>query len=216
MNKIDKIICVGKNYLEHSLELNEPVPEKPVLFLKPASVLKQATDWEETIHAAFPALFNENVQPECEIVLKVDVTATAIEAVAIGLDVTLRQYQSQLKKMGHPWTTAKVFVDSAIISPWINGIEFEHLMNEEFTMAIDGVIRQRAYGNQMVMKPVDLLGYISQFFPVCAGDIIFTGTPAGVSAITLGSKVDLNWSRYHLSVDWGNYARYDAMTVHGV
>lgn len=124
---IDKIVCVGKNYLEHAKELGDPVPEKPVLFLKPPSVLQQASTWGEHLSLEFPTEDNA-VQPECEIVLRMahdgykmtlEEARNAISDVSLGLDMTLRIRQSELKKQGHPWTTAKVFKDAAILGPWI-------------------------------------------------------------------------------------------------
>ena len=207
---IDKIICVGENYLEHALELGDRVPKSPVLFLKPASVLKQALQWGERLNLYFPP--NDSaVQPECEIALQVahdgfNLTRAeardAIAAVSIGLDMTLRTHQTQLKKQGHPWTTAKVFMDAAVLGPWIPHTTFTQYMDAEFQLKIDGHIRQCAKGREMMMHPEELLVYISQFFPLKAGDIIFTGTPAGVTSISQGSIAELGWDNYQYSVQW--------------
>lgn len=207
---MDKIICVGKNYLEHARELGDDVPEKPVIFLKPPSVLRQANNWNDTIQASFPKGKGE-VHPECEMILQVgfdgyqltpEQAKNAIESVSLGLDMTLRTHQAQLKKSGHPWTTAKVFLDAAIIGPWIPITEFKNYMDIEFSMSIDGIQRQYAFPSEMMMKPVDLLIYISQFFPLCAGDIIFTGTPVGVSPINEDSIVEMHWGEKKYSVKW--------------
>ncbi len=207
---IDKIIGVGKNYLAHALEFGEAVPEKPVLFLKPASVLKQVSDWNEQLHLAFPAA-DTKVQPECEIVLRVahdgyqmnaDEAKNAISDLSLGLDMTLRTRQMVLKEQGHSWTTSKVFKDAAILGPWIPYQQFNDYMNTEFKLFIDGSLRQCATGSEMLMKPEDLLIYISQFFPLKSGDIIYTGTPAGVSSIVRGSTAELQWADYSYSVKW--------------
>jgi 2-keto-4-pentenoate hydratase/2-oxohepta-3-ene-1,7-dioic acid hydratase in catechol pathway len=207
---IDKIICVGKNYLEHAKEIGDAVPEKPVLFLKPASVLKQASHWGEKIQVNFP--FEDTaVQPECEIVLQVaqdgyrmDIEAAqnAIAAVTVGLDMTLRTRQTALKKQGHPWTTAKVFQDAAIIGPWIPHQQFRDYLETNFQMSLDGAVRQSAQGADMMMHPVDLLVYISHFFPLKAGDIIYTGTPAGVASISRGSIAEIRWDNRAYNVQW--------------
>ena len=208
---MDKIICIGKNYHEHNAELNEPTPEKPVIFLKPPSVLKQAAHWGQSVSATFPDKFNDNVQPECEVVLRlahggynmsVSEATTALDAVAIGLDMTLRSHQAQLKKMGHPWTTGKVFRDAAILSPWISITDFNDFMTVPFSMAINGTVCQQATANQMIMQPIDLIVYASQFLPLCAGDMLFTGTPAGVSAIKAGDSAELCWGQYRYGVIW--------------
>lgn len=207
---IDKIICVGKNYLEHAKELGDAVPDKPVLFLKPPSVLKQASAWNEQIRLDFPA-DDSAVQPECEMVLRVahdgyrmtyEEARNGISDLTLGLDMTLRTRQSELKKLGHPWTTAKVFKDAAVIGPWIPYHQFNDYMDTEFQLLIDGTLRQCTKGSEMMMPPVDLLVYISQFFPLKSGDIIYTGTPAGVTSIARGTRAELRWLNYSYKVQW--------------
>ena len=198
----DKIICIGKNYLEHALELGDKIPEQPVLFLKPASVLLQAQKWHDTVHARFPQSVGE-VHHEIEIVLRVGNDANSIDAVTLGLDMTLRTRQAQLKKAGHPWTTAKVFPDAAIIGPWIASTAFVDYLKQEFTLSINGTVRQGGCGDQMLLKPIALLRYIQQFFPLCKGDLIFTGTPAGVGEVLKNSTAILKWSdQYTYQVQW--------------
>lgn len=207
---IDKIICVGKNYLEHAKELGDAVPDKPVLFLKPPSVLKQASAWDEQILLDFPA-DDTAVQPECEMVLRVaqdgyrmtyEAARNGISDLTLGLDMTLRTRQSELKKLGHPWTTAKVFKDAAVIGPWIPYHQFNNYMGTEFQLLIEGTLRQCAKGSEMMMHPIDLLVYISQFFPLKSGDIIYTGTPAGVTSIARGTRAELRWLNYSYKVQW--------------
>ncbi|MSP52831.1 MAG: FAA hydrolase family protein [Gammaproteobacteria bacterium] len=197
---IDKIICVGKNYLEHARELGDAIPEKPVIFLKPPSVLQQCKAWNETIQVSYPQDRGE-VHHEIEIVLQVGDDAK-ISAVTIGLDMTLRTEQAKLKKAGHPWTTGKVFKDAAIIGPWIKMADFPQYLYNEFSLTVDDEIRQQGYGREMTMKPEDLINYIGQFFPICPGDIIFTGTPAGVGAISASSLATLKWNKYQFNVQW--------------
>lgn len=207
---IDKIICVGKNYLDHAKELGETVPEKPVLFLKPASVLKQVEHWGEQVQLEFPTE-DSAVQPECEIVLRVahegykmskKEAESALAAVSLGLDMTLRTRQSELKKQGHPWTTAKVFKDAAVVGPWILYDQFKNYLDTEFQLFINGELRQGAKGSEMRLKPADLLVYISQFFPLKSGDLIYTGTPAGVSSIVKGASAELSWGDYGYQLNW--------------
>ena len=194
----DKIICLGKNYWEHAQELGDAAPEKPVIFLKPPSILKQAMHWKDIVQARFPQ-GDTNVQPECEIVLKINAQHD-ISHITLGLEMTLRDRQTQLKKNGHPWTTAKVFRDAAIIGPWIAIADFPHFMETPFSLKIDGKTRQSAKGNDMRMNPQEMLRYIDAFFPLGEGDLIFTGTPAGVSAIHPASKAKLTWGQYHYEV----------------
>lgn len=207
---IDKIICVGKNYLEHAKELGDAIPEKPVLFLKPPSVLKTVMRWQDTLY--IPDLPQDaNIQPECEIVLHIttggyritrEQAENMVGEVSLGLDMTLRTRQTQLKKNGHPWTTAKVFPDAAIIGPWISLKEFHDYLDTPFSLSINDKICQQAKGTEMMMNPVELLVYISSFFPLCAGDIIFTGTPAGVSPISANDQATLSWGNHSFSVIW--------------
>ena len=198
---IDKIICVGKNYLEHARELGDAIPEKPVIFLKPPSVLQQCPHWNETIHVSYPQNRGE-VHHEIEIVLQVGADCK-ISAVTIGLDLTLRTEHTKLKKAGHPWTIGKVFKDAAIIGPWIKIADFPQYLYNEFSLTIDNEIRQQCYGREMTMKPGELISYISQYFPVCPGDIIFTGTPAGVGPLAATSLATLQWDKYKYHVQWG-------------
>lgn len=196
---MEKFICVGKNYLEHAKELGDTVPAKPVLFLKPPS-------------AAYPIeraqlgkiLLPKNrgmVHYECEIILRLSTKNTQnpsqelahIEAVSLGLDMTLRDVQVDLKKQGHPWEAAKVFKHSAVIGPWIPIKDFPNYMDEPFTFSLEGVVRQNAKGNEMRTRPEACLAYAQELFPIVDGDILFTGTPVGVGAVIAGQKGEVRW-----------------------
>ena len=210
---MDKIVCVGKNYLTHAQEFGEAVPEKPVLFLKPPSVLRQATAWQTSVTVQFPAIPDEDIHPECEIALLIKRDAyqlTPIQAqdcishVTLGLDMTLRSRQARLKQAGHPWTTAKIFRDAAILAPWIALDEFRDYLDTEFQLSINHQVRQHAKGRDMMMLPVDLLVYISHFFPLCAGDVILTGTPAGVAGMQAQDQLQLSWHNNALTVLFDN------------
>lgn len=207
---IDKIICVGKNYLAHANELGDAVPAKPVLFLKPPSIMKNIDFFGETVNAALPSGQGE-VHFECEVVLRIakggyhintEEAEKAFDAVSLGLDMTLRTLQAELKKKGHPWTVGKVFPDAAIVGPWISVADFPDFMNTAFSLSLNDQPRQHAFPHEMMMKPADLIVYISQFFPLCPGDIIFTGTPAGVGAVVSGDQAMLTWSDHHYQVRW--------------
>jgi len=206
---MDKIICIGKNYLEHARELGDAVPDKPVIFLKPPSTLKQASAWGSSVQAVFPE-GESDVHPECEIVFRIakdgyrlalQEADDFIDGITIGLDMTLRSRQAQLKKAGHPWTTSKVFLDAAIIGPWIQ--PYADFMQTKFSLSLDNHITQKAIGAEMMMKPVELLVYVSHFFPLCKGDLVFTGTPVGVKAISSETKAVLRWDDKAFFVEWG-------------
>lgn len=198
---IDKLICVGKNYLEHARELGDAIPEKPVLFLKPASVLKAAKNWGDTVEARWPA-HQDDLHYECEIVLRVAPDAKTFDAVSIGLDMTLRSVQSKLKQQGHPWTTGKVFVDAAIIGPWIALNDFPDFMTTPFLFNLDGALRQKGLLTDMTYSVDALMAYIQTFFPLCSGDLIYTGTPAGVGPVHPGAQAKLVWGGYQYTVKW--------------
>lgn len=206
---MDKIICIGKNYDAHMLELGDRPVEKPVVFLKPPSVLRQAQHWKEKLQAT---LTDQETHYECELVIRLskggykitsEVAATAIDAFTLGLDMTLRNQQAQLKQAGHPWTTAKVFIDSAITGPWLSIKDFPNYLSEDFSFTLDGEVKQKSRGSLMRLSPIQLVEYVSQFFPLCAGDIIFTGTPAGVGAVKHGSHALLQISNFYYEVVWG-------------
>jgi 2-keto-4-pentenoate hydratase/2-oxohepta-3-ene-1,7-dioic acid hydratase in catechol pathway len=185
---MDKIICVGKNYLDHSRELGDAVPEKPVLFLKPpSSMVVISSDGMGEVRLPFG---RGPVHPECEIVARISAQG-AIDAVTLGLDMTLRDVQAGLKKAGHPWEISKVFAGSAVIGEWVP--VFPEYLDEEFSLAIDGEIRQRGRGREMRMSPEGCVAYAGEHFPLRAGDALFTGTPAGVGPVEPGQTAELRW-----------------------
>jgi len=206
---MDKIICIGKNYRAHAEELGEAQPELPVIFLKPPSILKQAKAWNTEVHALFPE--DQEVVPECELVLELGRSGMHLSAeeatgfvrsVTVGLDVTLRVRQRELKRQGQPWTTAKVFPDAAIIGPWIDVAALPNWIEAPFFLKQGAILCQHASAGDMLCSPTFLIAYISQFFPLCAGDIIFTGTPAGLKPIYRGTEVELGLSEHSFKVWW--------------
>ncbi|MCA2959290.1 MAG: fumarylacetoacetate hydrolase family protein [Silvanigrellales bacterium] len=207
---MEKIVCVGKNFLEHARELGDAIPEKPVLFLKPPSVLRVATSPEDLLELRLPRDAGV-VHHEAEIVLRLDrggyrldvkEAERLIGAVTLGLDMTLRDRQQAQKKAGHPWTTSKVFPDAAVVGPWLRVSEFPDYLTEKFSFALDGRLAQQGFGTEMSFSPAECVAYISEFFPLCAGDLIFTGTPAGVGPVSPGQKGSLHWGSIHYSVLW--------------
>lgn len=207
---MDKIICVGKNYAEHAAELGDPLPEKPVLFLKPPSVLRTATNGEKPLLLQLPT-HSQQIHHELELVFRVDrdgyqmtteEAQKALGAVTVGLDMTLRDLQLDAKKKGTPWTIGKVFRDAAVIGPWVQLSDFPEYLTTPFTLTLNDKLVQHATGNQMSHNPVECLAYVSQFFPVCAGDLLYTGTPAGVSSVHPGDKATLAFGPIRYSVEW--------------
>jgi len=189
---VGKIVCVGRNYAEHAQELGNEIPEKPVVFLKPASALIYSGD-----SIIYPT-FSEEMHHEAELVLLIGKTikdadkiesANAIIGYGVGLDMTLRDIQSNLKKKGHPWTIAKGFDTSAVISDFVSTDDFKLTLDEEIILSVNNNVRQRAKLKKMIFSPVDILSYISSLMTLEEGDLIYTGTPAGVGQVTKGDKI---------------------------
>ena len=190
---IGKIVCVGRNYVEHVKELGNELPEKPVLFLKPASALIYSGG--EIIH---PDYGNE-LHHEVELVLLIGETiknASKTEAensiigYGVGLDMTLRDVQNELKKKGHPWTLAKCFDSSAAISDFILKKDYQLKSDEKLELKVNGVVKQSDTLKSMIFNPVEIVEYISSIMTIEKGDLVFTGTPSGVSRVNRGDKLE--------------------------
>ncbi|MBP6191388.1 MAG: fumarylacetoacetate hydrolase family protein [Acinetobacter sp.] len=182
-----KIICVGRNYAEHAKELGNAIPDRPVLFMKPPSSLRslaQGIVWNRALGEC---------HFECEICLQIaqplsqvtDPVAAlqAVGAVTLGLDLTLRDLQNELKAKGQPWERAKAFDGACVLGDWV---AVEHIgdMNAlELSLSVNGVQRQHGVSSDMLFDIATLLVDINQSFSLQAGDVIMTGTPAGVGAL---------------------------------
>ncbi len=190
---IGKIVCVGRNYAEHAKELGNEVPEFPVLFLKPPSALIYSG--EKIVKPSF----SDDMHHEIELVLLIgndvknaneEESRKAILAYGIGLDMTLRDIQSNLKKKGEPWTIAKCFDNSAVISEFIpvgkNPISAEY----NLSLSVNGTVRQSSPLSKMLFNPWQIVSYISSKMLLEKGDLIFTGTPAGVGKVVPGDKLE--------------------------
>lgn len=186
---IGKLICVGRNYSEHAIELGNEIPEFPLIFLKPSSAVIYSGD-----KIVYPD-YSREMHHEVELVLligKILKNASekeceeAIAGYGVGLDMTLRDVQAELKKKGHPWTIAKCFDTSAVISDFVSSKEHPLNLSEQIQLYINGEKRQNDYLNKMLFTPVQILKYISGMMTIEQGDLIFTGTPAGVSKVNKG------------------------------
>lgn len=209
---MDKIICAGKNYLEHAKEMKDGIPEKPVLFLKPPSVLKTCAQWQDECVLDWPHSANEvDIHYECELVfliakngycLSEKEALAAISHVTVGLDMTNRTLQKKSKDAGGPWEIGKVFPDAAVIGPWL-AVDSLDVRALQFEFALNGEVRQQGNSAEMRFNPVELLVYASQYFPICAGDLLFTGTPEGVGTVKRGDIAKLSLQKYAYTVCWG-------------
>ena len=181
-----KIICVGRNYVEHAKELNNKAPKDPVLFLKPdtAILLKK--------QPFFIPEFSNNVHHEVEILVKINRIGKHIDQkfahkyydeIGLGIDFTARDLQSQLKEKGLPWEKAKAFDGSAVIGNFVSKTKFSNVNNINFSLKKNDEVVQS--GNTLLMQwKIDtLIEYISKYFTLKIGDVIFTGTPSGVGKV---------------------------------
>lgn len=184
-----KIICIGRNYIEHAKELNNPIPKVPIFFLKPETSLLQKNQ------AFFYPEFSEDIHYETEIVLKINKVGKHIEEkfassyydeLSIGIDLTARDLQANCKKKGLPWEIAKGFDGSAPLGKFIDKSQFQDINNLNFSLKINDEIRQLGNTKDMIFSFDKIIAYISQFLTLKIGDLIYTGTPEGVGPIKIG------------------------------
>ncbi len=190
-----KIICVGRNYVDHAKELNNQVPEEPVLFLKPDTALLRNND------PFFVPDFANEFHYETELVIKINRLGKHIapefahryyEEIGMGIDFTARDLQSKLKEKGLPWERAKAFDHSAGISKhFVPKSKFKDIQNVNFKLLVNGELRQEGNTHQMLFKVDELISYISKFFTLKIGDLIYTGTPAGVGKVNIGERFEV-------------------------
>lgn len=187
-----KILCIGRNYAEHIAELNNERPSEPVIFMKPDTAILKDNE------AFYHPDFSNDIHHEVEIVLKINKMGKNIEAkfahkyyeeVGIGIDFTARDVQSKLKEKGLPWEKAKAFNGSAPISGFVPKSEFSDLKNLNFHLEINGETRQTGNTSMMLWNFDEIIAEISKYFTLKTGDLIFTGTPAGVSKVKIGDKL---------------------------
>ncbi len=181
-----KLICIGRNYAQHISELNNEKPKEPVIFLKPdtAILLKK--------QPFFIPDFSDEVHHEVEVLVKINRVGKYIDSkfahkyydqIGLGIDFTARDLQQKLKEKGLPWEKSKAFDGSAVVGKWVSKSNFESLSNLQFSLHKNDEIVQSASTNEMLWNIDDNIAYISQFFTLKIGDIIFTGTPSGVSRV---------------------------------
>ncbi|MBW8359559.1 MAG: fumarylacetoacetate hydrolase family protein [Weeksellaceae bacterium] len=180
-----KIICIGRNYAEHAKELGNEIPENPVIFMKPdTAVLKKGSDF-------YIPEFSSDVHYELEVVLKISKggkyiqeahAASYFDEIAVGIDFTARDLQSELKSKGLPWELAKGFDGSAVISDFCKKKDFD-LHNLSFTLLKNKTEVQNGNTSLMLFSPEKIIAFVSQYFTLKVGDLIFTGTPKGVGRV---------------------------------
>jgi 2-keto-4-pentenoate hydratase/2-oxohepta-3-ene-1,7-dioic acid hydratase in catechol pathway len=181
-----KIICIGRNYAEHAKELNNPLPTKPVFFMKPDSALLLNNN------PFFLPAFSNEIHYEAEIVLKVSRLGKNIQpkfasryyhSIGIGIDFTARDLQDIAKKAGHPWEIAKAFDQSAVINKFISIEDVPEPGAIHFNLDVNGNRVQTGNTRDMIFAFDEIIAYVSTFITLKTGDLIFTGTPSGVGPV---------------------------------
>jgi 2-keto-4-pentenoate hydratase/2-oxohepta-3-ene-1,7-dioic acid hydratase in catechol pathway len=188
-----KIFCVGRNYVAHAKELGNEVPDEPVIFMKPKSALLQP-------HTPFyyPEFTNE-LHHECELVLRISKNGKYIQgkfaskyydAVTVGIDFTARDIQNDLKAKGLPWEKAKSWDNSAAIGKWIPFTSIKNKKDINFCLYKNKELVQQGNSGLMIHDFDNIVAYISNYFSVNIGDLVFTGTPAGVGELVVGDELE--------------------------
>lgn len=188
-----KIICIGRNYSEHAKELGNETPKEPVFFLKPDTAISPKG------HPFFIPDFSNNVQHEVELVIRINRLGKHIEEkfankyydqIGLGIDFTARDIQQEVKEKGLPWEKAKGFDGSAVISRKYVDKKDLNLADLNFSLKKNGEIVQNGNTQKMLFKIDQIIAYISQFYTLKIGDLIYTGTPAGVGQVNPGDLLE--------------------------
>lgn len=187
-----KIICIGRNYVEHANELNNAVPTSPLIFMKPQTAILQYGQ------PFYHPEFSKDIHYEGEMVLKICKNGKHIEEkfaskysdqITFGIDFTARDLQDELKKKGQPWELAKAFDGSAVLGEFVSINDF-NTENIDFQTFVNEKIVQDGHTRDMIFNFNYIISYASKFFTLKQGDLIFTGTPAGVGAVKIGDKIE--------------------------
>ena len=187
-----KIIAVGRNYAEHIKELNNEQPDDPIIFMKPETAIPLKNE------PFFYPEFSSDVHHEVEILVKISRVGKNIEErfahkyydeIGVGIDFTARDVQSKLKAKGLPWDLAKGFNGSAPMSGFVPKTDFADLQNVNFRLDVNGEIRQQGNTSLMLFKIDYLISFVSRYFLLQQGDILFTGTPKGVGPVQVGDRL---------------------------
>lgn len=181
-----KIICIGLNYRQHAAEMGWKLPEEPVVFLKPDSALLKKNK------PFFLPDFSEDIQYEVEIVVKISKLGKGIEArfapryydeVTVGIDITARDIQAKNSKIGHPWELSKCFDGAAPVGEFIPVSSINDVLDLGFRLDINGKTVQESNSSDMIFNINRIIEYVSRYFTLKTGDLIFTGTPSGVGRL---------------------------------
>lgn len=189
-----KILCIGRNYVDHAKELSNPLPAEPVVFLKPETALLR------TGRPFFIPGFANEFHHEVELVIRISRLGKNIEPkfahryyheIGIGIDFTARDLQSSLKKKGLPWEKSKAFDSSAALSKFVPITNFKDVQNINFRLDINGETRQKGNSSLMIFSVDNIISHVSKYFTLKMGDLVYTGTPAGVGPVKIDDRLQL-------------------------
>jgi 2-keto-4-pentenoate hydratase/2-oxohepta-3-ene-1,7-dioic acid hydratase in catechol pathway len=188
-----KIFAIGQNYVEHNKELNSPNPLEPIVFMKPDSALLKNNK------PFFIPDFTQELHYETELIVRFNRLGKNIDSkfsnryfaeIGLGVDFTARDIQRKLKAEGKPWEICKAFDNSAVIGNFLPVAELGDIQNIEFRLDLNGKTVQQGNSADMIFPINELIAYISRFFTIKIGDILFTGTPVGVGKVTIGDRLE--------------------------
>lgn len=187
-----KIICIGRNYADHAKEMNSPLPETPMFFMKPdTALLSNNTPF-------YHPDFSSDIHYECELVVRIAKQGKSIDPkfadryykqVGLGIDFTARDLQQQCKEKGHPWEIAKGFDGSAVLSREFIDVSTLDMNEINFSLEQNGKVVQEGKSSEMIFSINEIIAYLSRFITLKTGDLIYTGTPAGVGSIAIGDRL---------------------------
>ena len=188
-----KIICIGQNYVDHIKELSNKRSGSPLIFMKPDSSL---------ISKSQPFIipsFSDNIHHEVELIIKINKLGKHIdekfshkyyEEIGLGIDFTARDLQTELRSNGHPWEKSKAFDNSCLVGNFMKKSQFNDINNIDFELKKNNILVQKGNSEKMIWKIDYLISYISKYFTLKIGDLIFTGTPSGVSKVVSGDNLE--------------------------
>jgi acylpyruvate hydrolase len=188
-----KIICIGRNYAQHAQELNNAIPDQPVVFMKPSTALLVNNK------PFYYPEFSKDIHHELEIVLRIvkngrhvqpEFAHAYFDEIGLGIDFTARDLQSECKAKGHPWEIAKGFDNSAVLSPEFVPVSQVNLHAIEFELLKNGEQVQKGNTRDLLFPFQEIITYVSQYFKLQTGDLIYTGTPAGVGPVVPGDLLE--------------------------
>ena len=187
-----KLICIGRNYTDHIAELKNEKPEHPVVFIKPDSAILL-----QKMPFVIPT-FSNDIHHEVEVLVKINKLGKHIDTkfahkyydeIGLGIDFTARDVKNELKQKGLPWEKAKSFDGAALIGDWIYKADIKDIADLSFSLSKNGKIVQQGQSSHMLWTIDEIIAYVSQYFTLKIGDIIFTGTPAGVGPVASGDQL---------------------------